>query len=544
MKKLLAIIGVVFIAAIVVITGNPGSEDAAQDAARDVEINIDVDGDVYVGYSEFSRGYVEAHVVLDNDEIVQVDLVEYDDKGMPKGEDYSYESQHEAMDVLPERFIEANDADVEIVSGATSTSNKAMEAVEMALAKADGETQFDGTYMGLSEADGNNWGIAIVTVENGNIADVELEEVYEGELKDEEYTYDTFHEAKPVMADRFVEENSYDVDIYSGATMSSDFWTDAVQNALSKSGYADDIEGSGESDDDNQAEEESDDDTQAEEESDDDTQAEEESDDETQAEEEQVAEEEEIAFDDNIYVGYSKVSRGYVEAQVEIEDDEIVDVNLVEYTDQGVAKDESYSYEEYHEAIEELPARFVEANDHDIDVYSGATGTSDKAKEAVEMALEKAEGKTEFDGTFMGVSDPSSRNAWGIAVVTVEDGNITDIKLEESNDGELKDEDNYDYEEFHEAKPAMEERFVEENDHEVDIYSGATSSSEQWMQAVRRALNKAGYAIETHVGYSEVSRGYVEAEVELSGDEILSVNLTEYTDQGVAKDESYSYEEY
>ncbi|MEJ6950099.1 FMN-binding protein [Natronospora cellulosivora (SeqCode)] len=420
MKKLLFILTLILISFSILVIANDR-------AVEDIDLNL------YLGYSQFSRGYVEAQVELDGDKIVSVNLTEYDALGLAKGEDYRLEEQVEAIKALPERFVEANDYNVDAYTGATSTSNKAMEAVKMALAKAAGETEFDGTYMGISEPTSRNaWGIAIVTFEDGKLVDLSLEESSDGELKDENYSLDAFHEAKPAMTERMIEANSSDVDTFSGATSSSNLWIEAVENAFDKAGISNDI-----------------------------------------------------------YLGYSQFSRGYVEAQVELDGDKIVSVNLTEYDALGLAKGEDYRLEEQVEAIKALPERFVEANDYNVDAYTGATSTSNKAMEAVKMALAKAAGETEFDGTYMGISEPTSRNAWGIAIVTFEDGKLVDLSLEESSDGELKDE-NYSLDAFHEAKPAMTERMIEANSSDVDTFSGATSSSNLWIEAVENAFDKAG----------------------------------------------------
>jgi len=191
---------------------------------------------IYIGFSEFSRGFVEARVTLENDDIISVDLLEYNDMGELKDEDYRLDEWHEAMEALPGRFLEANSAEIDVYTGATSTSEKAMAAVEMALQKAEGVEQFDGTFMGLSEVEDNSWNIAIVTIEEGEITAVELEEVSDGELKDEDYRLDEWHEARIELPDRFVEANSAEVDTFTGATGSSERWIEAVTDALAKAG--------------------------------------------------------------------------------------------------------------------------------------------------------------------------------------------------------------------------------------------------------------------------------------------------------------------
>ena len=193
----------------------------------------------YVGYSEADdNGYVEAVISLEDGEITAVELTEYTDLGEAKGEDYPWDEWHEAMEVLPERFIEADSADVDVVSGATGTSEKAMGAVEMALMKAEGVETFDGTYLGTSAEDNGGWGVAWVTVEGESIVDVRLEEVTDGEeFKDEDYQWDEFHEAREEMPERFIEADSPDVDAYTGATGSSEMWMEAVKSALEKAGW-------------------------------------------------------------------------------------------------------------------------------------------------------------------------------------------------------------------------------------------------------------------------------------------------------------------
>ncbi len=200
---------------------------------------------------------------------------------------------------------------------------------------------------------------------------------------------------------------------------------------------------------------------------------------------------------EGVYVGYSDADEhGYVEAEVVTEEGSIVDVELTEYDERGFAKDEDYDWEEFHEAMEVLPERFVEADHHDVEIVTGATTTSEKAMEAVERALERSEGyEGPFDGTFFGASDiVEERNTRNVAWITVEDGDVVEVDIEEYGDvyeGELKGED-YDWDEFHEAIEVLPERFVEEDGPDVEVVTGATGSTERWSQAVERALLKAG----------------------------------------------------
>ncbi|MDR5660068.1 FMN-binding protein [Serpentinicella sp. ANB-PHB4] len=204
-------------------------------------------------------------------------------------------------------------------------------------------------------------------------------------------------------------------------------------------------------------------------------------------------------YQDGTYTAYSDAgARGYGMATVTIEDDAIVDVQVAEFNDFGEEKDSDYGYDAFHDAKEEMPGRFVEANSADVDVFTGATSSSNYWKQSVERALEMAlvdtSDATYFEGVFHGVSDVDERGSRGIARVTIENDNIVDVELKETrmDDEEevLKDED-YTFEQWHEALEEMPGRFVEANSADVDEYTGATSSSNKWQQAVERALEKA-----------------------------------------------------
>lgn len=436
----------------------------------------------YVGYSNESRGFTEAKVIIEDNSIADVEITEYDNQYLRKGVDNEYltEARIERWgdridsDILEEydshvaiqkevanRFVEANSTDIDTLTGATSTVDQAVEAVEMALDKAKGQTEFDGRFAAASDRESRGWGIAIVTVEDGDIVEVELEEVTldeqygfpkDSSLKGEDYHYDAFHEAKEELPAQFVEANSPEVDIYSGATSSSSKWQQAVARSLAKAGVYERV------------------------------------------------------------VGASEESRGFTKAEIILDGDEFVDVGINEYTNLGEIKGVDTEYltesrieswgnridsdilEEYSSHVEmqkELANRISEANSTDIDILTGATSTTNQAVEAVENAL--ADGP--IDGRFMGVSSVSSRDGWGVAMVTVENGEIEEVELEEVQQGddgpEFKDED-YHYDDFHQAKEELSARFVESNSAEIDVYSGATSTSNLAMEVVEAALENAG----------------------------------------------------
>ena len=434
---------------------------------------LDVEDGTYRAASESSLdryGFTVAEVTFEDGYIVDVYLVEYDNVGLRKEKDYHYdvESWQDVRDDYPEqfdslqamlnemgeRFVNYNTAEVDTISGATSTSNKAIDAVERAINMAKGETgPFDGTFMGVSEIGERSWGIALVTIADGEIVEVKLEEanrhepfgpLTEAELKGADYDWDEFHEARETMPEWFIEAQSPDVDTYTGATGSSEGWQQAVARAMANAGAYDRMVGASAAD-----------------------------------------------------------SHGFVEADLVVEDGEFFDIGLTEYDNLGLRKDVDYEYdvenwaeisddypEEYDSLramLDEMVERIEAAEDiDDIDTISGATGTSEKAIDAVEKTL--LEGP--FDGTFMGISTVSARGGWNLAWVEFQGDAIIDVSLEEVQEEngqyELKGED-YPWDEFHEAKDEMPAWFVEADSPHVDTYTGATSSAERWMEAVEDA---------------------------------------------------------
>jgi len=190
-------------------------------------------------------------------------------------------------------------------------------------------------------------------------------------------------------------------------------------------------------------------------------------------------------------------SHGYAIADVTVQKDKITAVKLTEITELGVDKDyATYPYPKAQEANIEMAKRFVGKSDANVDAYSGATSSSDKYKEAVAHALEKARKQpavtsTYFDGTYFGRS-PAGEQGYGIAFVTIQTDKVTAVKLDEvTKENVLKDWPTYPYPKALEAKAEMEKRFVQQNSATVDTYSGATTSSGQWVQAVQEALKNA-----------------------------------------------------
>ncbi len=208
-----------------------------------------------------------------------------------------------------------------------------------------------------------------------------------------------------------------------------------------------------------------------------------------------------LTYNNGTYTAVSTANdRGYVEATITIENDEITAVTTVEFNDLGDQKDwDSYPYAEAKEGHDAVAADIVENNTWDVDIYSGATTSSNKIMEAVKNAMEKAlvtptSDNEYFDGTFMAISEKGDRG-WGIAWVTIENDEITEVVLKETAKGEdesfERKSEEYAWEQFHEAVEAIADAIIEAQSAEVDAYTGATGSSNMWMDAVQNALDSA-----------------------------------------------------
>jgi len=195
----------------------------------------------YMGISQADEhGYAIAEITVKNDKINAVKLVEITEKGVERDYGtYPYPKAKEANEEMAKRFVGRQNANVDTVAGATSSSKKYIEAVSFALEKAKKKptietTYFSGTFMGRSGADEYGYGVAWVTIKNDRITEVRLEEVTaDNEFKDYvTYPWTAVVEAKAELEKQFVEKNSAQVDTYAGATRSSTKWIEAVSNAL------------------------------------------------------------------------------------------------------------------------------------------------------------------------------------------------------------------------------------------------------------------------------------------------------------------------
>ncbi|MCI9148486.1 MAG: FMN-binding protein, partial [Hungatella sp.] len=304
----------------------------------------------YVGSAQGFAGEVVATVTVGASGVESVELA-----GAAETPDFG----GAALEKLAPAFVESNSSKVDVVAGATISSNAAIEAVQQALDQAAGkidiiereaapETEAEtkaekkdspaggnykpGTYEGSAQGFGGEIKAKVVIGEGG-IESVEL--TGDGE------TPGLGADALEKLAPAFAEAGSADVDIVAGSTVSSEAAIKAVQAAL------DQAAGGGEE----------------------------------KAPETQAPKAEAVSYVPGTYEGSAKGFGGDVTAKVVIGESGIESVELT-------GKDETPGLGA--DALEKLEGAFVEAGSADVDGVAGATISSDAAKKAVEAALEGA----------------------------------------------------------------------------------------------------------------------------------------------------------
>lgn len=138
-----------------------------------------------------------------------------------------------AIEQLPEAIVAAQAADVDVVSGATVTSNAILEAVEQCIAQAKGEETADeisfnpGTYTAQVTGMAGQFDVT-VTFGEDTIDSVEVGENNE--------TLMVGTEAIRILSQRIVDSQSLDVDAVTGATYTSMAVISGVKDCVEQAG--------------------------------------------------------------------------------------------------------------------------------------------------------------------------------------------------------------------------------------------------------------------------------------------------------------------
>ena len=194
----------------------PVVDEGEEDEDIEASDNVFFDG-TYTETVEGHNGPMTVEVVVEGNVITSVVVLEHEETdGLADP----------ALEDVPAAIIARNGTDVDVVSSATVTSEAVIKAVEKALglgAKVRAATYNDGTYEATVDALHGPLSVE-VTVADGEISDVVVTEHSETEgLTD------------PAVTDlpaEMVETNSTDVDVVSGATLTSKAVKSAVDEAL------------------------------------------------------------------------------------------------------------------------------------------------------------------------------------------------------------------------------------------------------------------------------------------------------------------------
>lgn len=424
---------------------------------------------MWTGTAQGYGGDVTVSVTIANKKITAIEVVS------ASGETPSFFSRAKA--IIP-KIIEAQNPDVDVVSGATYSSNGIINAVKNALTKASGGTVTetsnggaasnaagstssdafqdgtykDGTYTGSAAGFRGNITVS-VTISGGKIASIS---VVSAPGNDEPY----LSKAKTLIAKVLAKQSPNGVDTVSGATYSSNGILNAIKNALIKAagGTVSETPSSGGTTGGDTSPSKLDKDTYT------------------------------GTYKDGMYTGTGKGYKGTVTAKVTISGGKIKTIDV------SGSDDAAY----FGKAKNGIVNKIISGQTTNVDTVSGATYSSNGIISAVRNALKKAQTtggtttddedkkdektytdtKTEFYGIGYGY-----RSGRIVLKVTASGGELKGIDVIEKND----QDDDY----FNDAMEIVEKVKNGKNINVVDTVSGATYSSKGILTALTEALNKA-----------------------------------------------------
>ena len=422
----------------------------------------------WTGTAQGYGGDVTVSVTIANKKITAIEVVS------ASGETPSFFSRAKA--IIP-KIIEAQNPDVDVVSGATYSSNGIINAVKNALTKASGGTVTetsnggaasnaagstssdafqdgtykDGTYTGSAAGFRGNITVS-VTISGGKIASIS---VVSAPGNDEPY----LSKAKTLIAKVLAKQSPNGVDTVSGATYSSNGILNAIKNALTKAagGTVSETPSSGGTTG-GTSPSKLDKDTYT------------------------------GTYKDGTYTGTGKGYKGTVTAKVTSSGGKIKTIDV------SGSDDAAY----FGKAKNGIVNKIISGQSTNVDTVSGATYSSNGIISAVRNALKKAQTtggtttddedkkdektytdtKTEFYGIGYGY-----RSGRIVLKVTASGGELKGIDVIEKND----QDDDY----FNDAMEIVEKVKNGKNINVVDTVSGATYSSKGILTALTEALNKA-----------------------------------------------------
>lgn len=199
----------------------------------EIDFAIVPDG-TYQGTGRGYGGEIDVEITITKGEITQIRVLNHSE---------TLGISDPAFESIPDRIIEEQSLEVDVVSGATATSNAIKQAIRNALAEFFGgepeeepeeelepvvlsEIQ-DGTYEGTGKGFFDAPVCVSVTVENGVIISIEFTDLTS-------QTADYAEIAADAMEEQLVGSSNLDVDVETGATGTAKGILEAVKNALTQ----------------------------------------------------------------------------------------------------------------------------------------------------------------------------------------------------------------------------------------------------------------------------------------------------------------------
>ena len=402
-------------------------------------------------------GEMEAEVVIEDGFLRDINVLRHNE---------TPHKARSAFERLKSNIISAQSTDVDVISGSTLSSNGLLEAIDDALASRRVEimeTDFsqleDGRYMGTAP---------------GYIDDIEVEiEIIDGEIVDIDVLHhqETTYLAEPALErlkNRVISEQSVEVEMVSGATLTSRGFLAAVSDAGT------------------------------------------------------VEEPFAVPDEDGTYTGIAEGYQGDIELDVVVEDGEIVDI---------IVTDHAETDDIAEPAFEDLKERVLEQQSIDVDIVTGATFSSEGYLQAIENAF--AEVTPEYEDGVYTATGQGYQSDIEIEV-TISDGEISEIEvLSHEETAEIADP----------AFEDLEEAVIEAQSADVDTVSGATGTSEGYLEALAQILDEASpdepdevEEVEEELEdgeYTGTGEGYnddIEVEVTIEGGEISAVEVLSHAE--------------
>lgn len=201
----------------------------------------------YEAWSDATARSIDyAKVFIKDGKIAGVIIKEFTDRLVEKDyATYSWPQYKEALRTHGAKYVAAQSADVDIVTGATSSSKGWNQAVERALLKADPNAKvtneyFDGVFLGRSETGARSYyEVVWVTLKDDKVVDMKFQRIGVEEddyrvITLEEYPWPLLGPARDEYRENAIKAAPGMADAVTGATGSTEMWDNAVLDALDR----------------------------------------------------------------------------------------------------------------------------------------------------------------------------------------------------------------------------------------------------------------------------------------------------------------------